>query len=211
MSRLSMTRRVLVGLMLALAASIPTAQTTSPAAAEDTRELIDLAPDIRDRFLAMMREDLVNLNDVVAAVAAGDFEEAARIAERRIGLGHNRIRRLEARGASDEEIAEAIAQIRAMAEKHGTDLPHAMGRGGGMGGGMGRGGGMGGGGMGVGRHMPEELRAMGQAFHKTAYPLADAARAVGKDPSSENYRKLFDALGDMTASCLGCHETYRVK
>jgi hypothetical protein len=186
----------LAALLVAVAEPVPPA-----ARAEDNRELIELAPDIRDRFLERMREDLVNLNDVLAAIAEGDFEGAARIAERRMGFAHGRIERMEARGASDAEVAAAIGEIRAMAEAHGTDLPGAM-----------HGGGGGGrGGMGVGRFMPEELRALGMAFHQTAYPLADAARAVDADPSEENFRALFSALGDMTLSCLGCHEAYRVK
>ncbi len=170
----------------------------SAIAAEDERQLITLSPDIRDRFLEEMRHDLVNLAEVVSAIGDGDFEEAAQISERRMGLGHIRIQRMEESGASDEDINAAIKQIRTMAEEHGADLPNVMHQRG-----MGRGG--------VGRFMPEELRAIGQAFHKTAYPLANAARAVGTTPSVENFQALFSALSDMNNSCLGCHEAYRVK
>lgn len=171
----------------------------APAKADtDQRQLITLSPDIRDRFLAEMRHDLFNLSEVVSAIADQNFEAAAKIAERRMGLGHVRIRNLENSGATDAEIAAEIVKIRVMAEQHGADLPNVMKQRG-----MGRGG--------VGRFMPEELRAIGQAFHKTAYPLADAARAVGDKPTPETYQRLFSALSDMTSSCLGCHEVYRVK
>jgi len=224
-------RRPLAGVVV-LAVSLVAAALPGPGARaqDDTRELVELAPDIRDQFLAEMRLDLTNLNDVIAAIAAGEYEEAARLAERRMGFAHRRIEMMEQSGASDAEIAAAIKQIRAMAEENGTDMP-GFGMGGGMGRGMGggtgrgmgggtgggTGGGMGrgmGGGMGnlaLGRFMPEELRALGMAFHSTAYPLADAARAVDKDPSGANYQQLLSALNDMTISCVGCHEVYRVK
>ncbi|MCW2309661.1 hypothetical protein [Rhodobium gokarnense] len=179
-----------------LAASLPGAR---PVLAEDTRELVEVAPDIRDRFLEEMRQDLVNLDAVITAIAEDDLELAARIAERRIGLGHMRIMRMEEMGAPDEKIAAAIKDMRQMAEELGTDMPKEMARRGMEGG------------RGVGRFMPQELVAIGQLFHKTAYPLADAARAADADPSAENYRKLFVALSDMTNSCLGCHEVFRVK
>ena len=181
---------ILAVLLAAVALPAPVAR-----ADEDTRELVELSPDIRDRFLAEMRLDLTNLNDVIAAIAAGDYEDAARIAERRMGLAYRRIERMEQRGASDAEIAAAIKEIRAMAEEHGTDMPMP---------GHGRG-------MGLGRFIPEDLGALGMTFHSTAYPLADAARAVGVTPSGENFQKLLSALGDMTVSCVGCHEVYRVR
>ena len=180
----------------ALTVALPGA---GPAHAEDTRELIEVAPDIRDRFLEEMRQDLVNLDAVITAIAEDDLELAARISERKIGLGHMRIIRLEDMGASDEEITAAIEQMRKMAEELGPDMPKRMAQRGMEGG------------RGVGRYMPEELVAIGQLFHKTAYPLADAARATKADPSAENYKKLFVALSEMTNSCLGCHEVFRVK
>ncbi|MBK5950396.1 hypothetical protein CH339_07095 [Rhodobium orientis] len=170
-----------------------------PALAEDTRELVEVAPEVRDQFLEEMRQDLINLDAVITAIAEDDLELAARIAERRIGLGHMRILRMEEMGAQDAKIAAAIREMRQMAEDLGTDMPKEMARRGLEGG------------RGVGRFMPEELVAIGQLFHKTAYPLADAARATKADPSAENYKKLFIALSDMTNSCLGCHEVFRVK
>ena len=182
----------------ALVASGP-ALTLPPAlASEDVRQLVQLAPDIRDRFLAEMRQDLVHLDDVLSAITEGDMEEVARIAERRMGLGHKRIARMEQQGATDEEISLLIARIRKMVESEDADLPNALH-------------GAGQGGRGIGRFMPEELRAMGQEMHKAAYQLADAARAAKKPPLAEDYKKLISAVNDITTLCRGCHDTFRVK
>ena len=166
-------------------------------APEDTRAFVKLDPTVRDLFLEEMRLDLANLDDIITAIAEKDFELAARIAERKMGLAHRRIERLEQSGASDEEIAEEVKRIRKMGamvgEMPAKQLHQKMSRG------M----------MGVGKFMPEELQGVGQAFHMSAYDIADAARMVGKAPTAENYQKLFSAINDMTTQCRGCHDAYR--
>lgn len=61
----------------------------------DVREVIDLPPELRTHMLANMREHLVAMGEIEAALAKGKFDEAADIAENRIGMSS-----LEAHGAS---------------------------------------------------------------------------------------------------------------
>ena len=168
-------------------------------APEDNRTLVKLAPAIRDLFLQEMRRDLAHLDDILSAISDQDFELAARIAERKMGLAHRRIERMEADGASDAQIAGAIRKIRKMGARVGEmpvkELHRKMSRG------M----------MGVGKFMPAELQGVGQAFHLTAYDVADAARLVAKKPDAASYQKLFSAINDMTTHCRGCHDAYRVR
>lgn len=61
----------------------------------DAREAVAMPPELRAHMLANMREHLVALGEIQAALAADKFEQAADIAENRIGMSS-----LEAHGAS---------------------------------------------------------------------------------------------------------------
>ncbi len=191
------TARLLRPLIATILLAAGSLSAPAPATAQqDDRQMVKVAPEVMDRFLAEMREDLAHLDDLLEAIAAGRMEQAARIAERRMGLGHRRLMRMEEQGASDEQISRMIARIRRMAQAEGIDLPGAL-HGNTQGG--------------IGMLMPGELRAMGQEMHKAAYHLADVARAAGTPPDAEDYRKLFAAVNDITTQCRGCHETFRVR
>ncbi len=177
----------------------------SPAAAQqDNRQFVNLSPEIKAKFLAQMRTNMANLDDIIGEIAQGNMEEAAKIAERRMGFAHGRIERMAKKGASDAQINEMVARIRNMTK--GDDyasISKAMHKNR-PGGGMGKGGG------GLGRFMPQEMRIMGHEMHKAAYKLADIARAT-KNPTTTDYKNLFSALNDITTSCRGCHDAFRVK
>jgi len=74
--------------MLALAFS-------ATARAADTRQTISLPVPMREHMLANMRDHLSALSEIQLALAAGRYEEAADIAEQRIGMSS-----LERHGAS---------------------------------------------------------------------------------------------------------------
>jgi len=76
-------------LTLSLAALLPAAQ------AADPPQLVKMPAPMQEHMLANMREHLVALGDIQAALAAGKFEQAADIAENRIGMSS-----LEVHGAS---------------------------------------------------------------------------------------------------------------
>jgi len=70
---------VLAVAMLALAFS-------ATARAADTRQTISLPVPMREHMLANMRDHLSALSEIQLALAAGRYEEAADIAEQRIGM-----------------------------------------------------------------------------------------------------------------------------
>lgn len=189
---------LLAGLAIA-GLSAPASAQSGLKAPEDNRVFVKLAPTVRELFLEEMRQDLANLDDLLSAIAEQDFEQAARIAERKIGLAHRRIERMENNGASDEAIAKAVAQIRKMGAQAGEisakKLHRKMSRG------M----------RGLGKFMPEELQGVGQLFHMSAYDIADAARLVAKKPDAAAYQKLFSTINDLTTQCRGCHDAFRVR
>ena len=54
--------------------------------AADIRQTIDLPQKMREHMLANMRDHLAALTDIQSALAAGKYEQAADIAENRIGM-----------------------------------------------------------------------------------------------------------------------------
>lgn len=56
------------------------------AQAADAPETIDLPPAIRTQFFANMRDHLLAIHEIQAALGAGQFEHAADIASSRLGL-----------------------------------------------------------------------------------------------------------------------------
>jgi hypothetical protein len=65
------------------------------AAAADTRQLVELPAAMRLHTLASMRDHLVSLQEINEAMSRNDFETAADVAERRLGMTS-----LEAHGAA---------------------------------------------------------------------------------------------------------------
>lgn len=76
-------------LALSLAALLPAVQ------AADTRQAVEMPAPMREHLLANMRDHLAAMGEIQAALAAGKFEQAADIAENRIGMSS-----LESHGAS---------------------------------------------------------------------------------------------------------------
>jgi hypothetical protein len=174
-------------LLVALGAAIVLARGPAAEAADD-REVITLPPEAREQFLAEMRGHMGNLDDVVAALAAGAFDEAADIAEARMDFGHRMWARMAEQGMSAQEIRRQKETMRKA----------------GVGTGSGRG-------MGPGRYMPEHFRAMMGTMFEAAQDFAGVARGVGDPPTAADYRSVMEALGEVTAHCRGCHEAFRIQ
>ncbi len=145
---------------------------------------------IADKILTEMRQHMDTLDDVVAALAAGDFPEAAEIAETRMDFGHRMGEPMAAAGASPEEIRARRERMRELGWEPGQGWGRT-------------------GGMGPGRFLPEDFRAMGQVFHEAAQEFATTARAVGDPPASEDYADVIGALQFVTSTCRSCHATWR--
>ena len=56
------------------------------ARAQDTRELVRLPEPMQEHMLGNMRDHLATLNEIIGNVADGKFDEAAKLAEQRLGM-----------------------------------------------------------------------------------------------------------------------------
>lgn len=172
--------------LLGAAVALPTA-----AHAADDRLLVEVPPAIRDDLMAEMRKHMDSLDDVVKALAAGDLDEAAAIAELRMDMGHRVWERMAAEGATDAEIHELRERMRAL----GTGPSRGQGVGGGKG---------------PGRLMPDDFRAMGAVFHEAAQAFAATARDTSDPPTADDYARVLGALRHVTSTCRSCHTHWRV-
>ena len=59
---------------------------TGAGRAQDTRELVRLPEPMQDHMLGNMRDHLVTLNEIIGDVADSKFDEAAKLAEQRLGM-----------------------------------------------------------------------------------------------------------------------------
>jgi len=67
-------------LALSLAALLPAAH------AADPRQLVEMPPPMQEHMLTNMRDHLVAMGEIQAALGKGDFDRASDIAEQRIGM-----------------------------------------------------------------------------------------------------------------------------
>ena len=93
-----------------VAAALSVIVTLGHSWAQDERQLIDVPEEVRVQFLAQMRKFNDTLDDLVTALAKGDFKETARVAEMQMGFGFHRLELMQAQGASKEEIAAALGR-----------------------------------------------------------------------------------------------------
>jgi hypothetical protein len=59
---------------------------TGVSRAQDARELVRLPEPMQEHMLGNMRDHLLTLNDIIGDVADGKFDEAAKLAEQRLGM-----------------------------------------------------------------------------------------------------------------------------
>lgn len=67
-------------LVLSLAVLMPATH------AADSRQLVKMPPPMQEHMLTNMRDHLVALGEIQAALAKGDYAEAANVSEQRIGM-----------------------------------------------------------------------------------------------------------------------------
>lgn len=158
--------------------------------AEDDRISVDLPADVREQFMAEMREHMATLDDIMLAIGDGDFTDAADIADIKLDFGHRKWEQMADQGMSPAQIIEIKKAMQSAGMAGGQQK------------GMGQG---------VGRYMPEEFREMGRSFHLAGRELAKVLRSLAMPPKEQDYRRVFVALADVTTSCRGCHDVYRVK
>lgn len=169
---------------IALAITVP-----NFALAEDVRTPIDLSSDVREQFMTEMRQHMATLDDIVLAIGDGDFTEAADIADIKLDFGHRMWERMADQGMSPAQIIEMKKSMQGAGMAKGQQQGKRQG---------------------IGRYMPEEFREMGRSFHLAGRDLAKALRLSATPPKVQDYRNVFEALADVTTSCRGCHDVYRI-
>ncbi len=169
--------------------------------AQDDRELIELAPELQDRLLAEMRQLTYDMDELVAALAEGDFEGVRKIAVLKLGFGHMRALQMLQAGQSEDEVVATMEPFLAERLKMYEAGILGQGRGGQRAGLFG----------GLGQHLPENMRAMGQAMHASAVKLAMSAKEAGDNPTADDYKAVLVDLQGMTAMCSGCHQAFRIR
>ncbi len=193
---------------------------------DDGRTLVKMDPQMEQQFLAMMRGFLESVDDMMSALAEGDFKEVARVAGEDLGPAHELMRKLHDAKVPQEKIDRIRKLVRErmakMVEEGGDEQQMHMGMGrivmqvlGGpvpgmqMGGGMKKPGAQGFGGF--GQAMPPEMHQMGMQMHLISSSIADVAAAVGDKPTAEDYRKVVGAIGELTGQCRACHAAWKLR
>ncbi|MCF6315493.1 MAG: hypothetical protein L3J30_04225 [Marinosulfonomonas sp.] len=180
---------------LALSGAVASAQ-------DDNRFLIEVDEATQALLLADMRGLTESLDKLMAALAEGNFEQAARIGEIDLGFGHAKLQAMVEGGATDEQIDTMRARMKANREARAA--AGDTGPGPGMGALFGIP-------VGVGQKMPDDFRMMGQTMHASAEDMANAARAVGETPTAADYQTILQGVQGITGTCVACHTTYRVR
>lgn len=126
---------------------------------KDTRTMVKLPGDIKEKMLINMRDHISALDDIIHAVEIGEYDKAEGIAESRLGWS-SLVRR------GDQEVA---------------------------------------------KHWPEPMQKMADQMYRTASEFVIVSQNASVEDSKESYQKLIGALGKVTSTCRGCHESYRVR
>jgi hypothetical protein len=128
----------------------------APAAEDDTRVAVDLPAMMRTHMLANMRDHLTAIQEIQSSLAAGEYDAAAEIAEKRLGMSS-----LDAHGASH-----------------------------------------------MASFMPQGMQDTGTAMHQAAsrFAVTSQETAVTRD-----LPRALGALSRVTAQCVACHASYRLK
>jgi cytochrome c556 len=126
------------------------------AAEDDSRVAVDMPAMMRTHMLANMRDHLLSLQEIQSHLAAGEYDAAADVAEKRLGMSS-----LGTHGAS-----------------------HMAG------------------------FMPKGMQETGTAMHQAAsrFAVISQETAVTRD-----LPRALGALSRVTAQCVACHASYRLK
>ena len=174
----------------------------SASAQDDDRFLIEVDEATQALLFADMRGLTESLDNLMMALAEGDFEQVARIGEIDLGFGHAKLQAMVEAGATDEQITAMRARMKA--NREAREAAGDTGPGLGMGALFGIP-------VGVGQKMPDDFRMMGQAMHGSAEDMANASRAVGETPTAADYQAVLEGVQGITGTCVACHATFRVR
>ncbi len=141
---------------------------------EETRQLVEMPSKMQQHMMTKMRDHLAAVSEILQSLGQEDLDKAAEIAESRLGMS-------------------SMGKHGGKKGKHDGDNKeeHACDNKGEKGGGM-------------GKHMPEGMRAIGHSMHEAASRFALRAQ-------EGNTVLVYQALSEVTSSCVACHASYRIK
>ena len=171
---------------LSMTASVELAQAdgmepTKPVRAHGMQQTLHLPANIRARFLAGMRQHLSEISDIQAALANGDFERAAQIAQTRLGLNAPGSAACRMDSMADQKTgAAAISAFPRITSHLGGDA-------------------------GIAPYMPKAMHDVGVKMHQAADHFAEVSRASA---ATKDYPAALSALSAVTTQCIACHAQF---
>ena len=63
----------------------------------------------------------------------------------------------------------------------------------------------------VADYWPKPMKIMANQMYKAGSNFVVLAHNASVEESADNYKNVIGALGEVTAACRGCHETYRLR
>ena len=157
--------------------------------AADNREILVIPEKARTKFVMEMGSHLQGFDEILAAIAEGDFKGAARIAETHLNFGRNIWSEMAGRGMSGEQIAKIRKRYQGMSLAERQKMESEMGVGGKA-------------------RISRSFDSTVQLFYSAAGNFADVAKNVGDEPTLADYENVIESLREITSICRGCHGTF---
>jgi len=144
----------------------------TPSIPHDMQQTLQIPTDLRMRFLAHMRQNFGLVSDLQSLLAAGDFEQAADVAENKLGL--------KAMNGSSNPISPNTAQVsdttafpRITPNMHAQMLPY----------------------------MPSGMRAIARNMHQAASHFAEVSRAAAATKDYPAALSALSAMTSQCVAC----------
>ena len=158
--------------------------------AADERKILVVPDDARKEFRREMSRHMGSFDEILSAVAEGDFKGAARIAENHMKFGHNIWIEMARRGKSQQEIVRLQKRYKGKSLAEQQKMEKDLGFNGKT-------------------HKPGLFNSSVQLFYSATGNFAHIAKNVGDEPTPDDYEKVIAALREITSICSGCHSDFR--
>ncbi len=153
----------------------------------DDREMIEMPEKAQVKFLGNMRGLVESLDEMLAALAEGDFDTVSKIADFKIGFQHGKWQKMLAKGMSEDEVQAKVNSVRATFKDYKGQ------------------------GKGPGRFLPEAAHDMAKQMHAAAGELSVIAQDAGENPDLAKYKEVLGGIQGITTMCVSCHTGYKIR
>ena len=148
----------------------------------DGRELVHFPPEMRTHMLRNMRDHVETLDGILRALAAADYDGAAKIAVARLGLDSPSAAACKPKPANAAPPAQGSPAQGSPAQASMDEM--------------------------MALYMPEPMRAIGLAMHTSASEFAVVASHAA---TTRDATAAVEALSRVTRNCVACHAGYRLQ